>query len=236
MATRVITIAGLFGMPQAMNQMLGGSITNGNIVVPFTYNNFVSWDMWNTEVKQGASSLNAVVNSIYAANPADDIVMFGHSAGARVITNWAHMFAMTCTIPAARLRAVCIGNSERKYGGFVTAASSEIPVGNPYSIYDLAIQYDGWADFPTNRMNWNAALNAFSGMGDVHMEYKTARLGEVGNVSVTERNVIYEWKPNGLIPMRGRQHNAYADEEDHDLRPGIESAYSRPVSLPIPFP
>jgi pimeloyl-ACP methyl ester carboxylesterase len=149
-----------------MPQMLGGAVTNGQNLVQLPYNN--SGLFLNT-VQQGTNMLNA-----YITTGTPPMVVFGHSLGAVVGSYWLANYAQDSGIDPDDLSFVFIGNSVHKYGGALGPESGAewqdwfgdgvtAPDDTPYTVTDIARQYDGWADWPTNAdatLNVTAVFNA----------------------------------------------------------------------------
>lgn len=49
--------------------------------------------------------------------------------------------------------------------------TSGAPEAEGFAVYDIAQQYDGWADFPTNPLNVLATVNAIMGIAQLHGQY-----------------------------------------------------------------
>lgn len=113
----------------------------------------------------GVGALDALIHS----TPGPKLV-FGHSQGAQVASRWLRAHADDPDAPPAdELSFLFIGNPLRKYGGFIVgrpevggAIGLPTPNDTRYSVTDIALQYDGWADMPT-RPGGPAELNALQG-------------------------------------------------------------------------
>jgi diacyltrehalose acyltransferase len=239
----VFLLGGAFSNLQLYNYMpsqLQGAITNGNntVIVPYNTNG-----LFLNIVQQGAQMLNAYLNQ-----GGGNMVAFGHSLGAVVCNYWLNVYAPTTNIPYSHLSFVWIGNSVNVYGGalgpnthawlpnwfgFNVAA----PSGTSYTCTNITRQYDGWADWPTGTMNVDAEMNAFSGQSIVHNSYQNINPSPTatGNVSHVVGNITYIWSMTEPIPLLGNSWNAFTDPLDLALRPTIETAYSRPVTIPTPI-
>jgi hypothetical protein len=242
--TTVYMLGGAFsGTNNYMPTMLNGTITNGNTQIQVPYNNF---GMYLSTVQAGAQMLNTY---LLAGTP--PMVVFGHSLGAVVCNYWLSTYGLTTIIEPADLSFVWIGNSVSPYGGALgpeTGAMTQnwftnitVPSGTPFTCTDMKRQYHGWTDWPTGSGGGlsNAQLNAFSGQGSIHPNYQNVTLATNGagipNVTHVVGNITYIWSMTQPIAMLGTTWNAFSSQLDATLRPTIESAYSRPVTIPSPF-
>lgn len=227
--TTVFTLAGAFGTPSQIPAMLGGEVTNGNTVTPIFYPN---WTIFEAQVDQGAEMLNNAVTT--TTGP---MIAMGHSLGAVVCCNWLRNYGPSSTVSPADLSFVLMGNSVRPNGGFCFDLNyypnSPAPANTPYTVTDIARQYDGWADWPQNSGVLIADWNAWSGMNNVHPDYRGVRLTDPKNVSYVAGNITYIWSPTWPAPILGTSQVGTA-VFDQDIRPQIEAAYSRPVTIPNP--
>lgn len=191
----------------------------------------------------GADTLVAAVSAL----PTDGgpVILLGHSQGAQVIyaalNRWQ---ADPSTAPdPARLSWVSIGNPDNTFGGFQTKlglVKQPLPADTPYTGTEVIRQYDGWADWPDDPSNMLAVLNAVAGMFVVHPNYVNVDLDDPANVRYTPAladgtpgNVTYVWVPNPVLPLVSGT-GPLAPFLDSMLRPVVESAYHRPVTLPAP--
>lgn len=217
--------------------MLKGTITNGNTIVPIYYPN---WTIFEAQVDTGAQMLDTAMHS--TSGP---MVVMGHSLGAVVACNWLANYGPTSTIEPSDVSFVLLGNSVRKYGGFCNTIhwypDSIMPDGTPYTVTDFVRQYDGWGDYPSNILNFEALMNAQSGMNVVHPNYTTVTLNDATNYSYTPYvgskpgNITYVWSMTVPLPILGVTPSTLIDDLDADLRPGIEAGYSRPLVIPSPW-
>lgn len=231
------------GLNNYMPQMLQGEITNGNTLIQVPYNNM---GLFRNTVEQGASMLDAFLTS--GTGP---MVAFGHSLGAVVCSYWLANYVDgplgTTTIEPADLSFVFIGNSVHKYGGalgpetnaewsnwFGTGVAA--PDDTPFTVTDIVRQYDGWADWPNGTANLDADFNALAGQNSIHPNYQNVSPSPTasGNVSHVTGNITYVWSMTEPVPLLGSSWIAPIATLDQDLRPTIESAYTRPVTIPTP--
>ena len=170
-----------------------------------------------TSIDDGVRALDALIHS----TPGPKLV-FGHSQGAQVASRWLRTYADSPTAPPAdELSFLFIGNPLRKYGGYIVGRPevggvTGLPTRNDtrYTVTDIALQYDGWADAPTGPGKL-AALNATQGKFARHsLGYFTADADDPNRKTYQENTTTYVLLPAPpVIP---------ASQAD------IESAYSRP--------
>ena len=168
-------------------------------------------------IDDGVSALDALIHS----TPGPKLV-FGHSQGAQVASRWLRTHADGPDAPPANeLSFLFIGNPLRKYGGYIVGRPEVdgvigLPTRNdtPYTVTDIALQYDGWADAPTGPGTL-AALNAAQGKFARHsLGYFTADADDPNRKTYQENTTTYVLLPAPpVIP---------AAQSD------IESSYSRP--------
>lgn len=250
--TTVLTLAGAYGLPQLVNQYMGGTVTKGKQVVPVYYPNYVNlwpdfsgqsgtitwtkamFDFVHKNVIAGVSILDG---QIADAIQHDDVTVFTHSMGSWVATAWLRDKGPEGRFDPERLSFVLLGNSARKYGGLFQAdVGGGVPQGNPFQVIDFALQYDGWADWPGDPQvitNVDAAVNAYQGMSSTHLQYQRGRLDDPNNAEYFDAttNVTYVWAMTYPVPILGPW---ATPSTDSDYRATIESAYSRPVVVPTP--
>jgi diacyltrehalose acyltransferase len=237
------------GLNNYMPTMLQGAITNGNTQIQVPYNNY---GLFLNTVQQGASLLNS-----YLTAGTGTMVVFGHSLGAVVSSYWLANYVDgpigTTTISPADLSFVFIGNSVHKYGGALGPESNAewsnwfgtgvtAPDNTPYTVTDVVRQYDGWADWPNGTFNVDADFNALAGQNSIHPNYQNVSPSPTaaGNVSYTPTvsgspgKITYVWSMTEPVPILGTSWLAPTPALDEDIRPTIESAYDRPVTIPSP--
>ncbi|MGE2692145.1 PE-PPE domain-containing protein [Mycolicibacterium pulveris] len=128
----------------------------------------------------------------------------------------------------------------RRYDELTTQLA---PTDTQYSTVDIALQYDGFSDFPLNPLNLLASLNAYMGIIFLHTTYGGHSLsgpgvldqGQYGDTHyyLISTDVLPLLKPVQNIPIIG---HALADSWDPVLRVIIESAYDRSASPGAPTP
>jgi hypothetical protein len=249
--TTVFLLGGAFSNLELNNYMpyaLQGAITNGNtsIIVPYNTNG-----LFLNTVQQGAAMLNTYLNS-----GSGQMVAFGHSLGAVVCNYWLSNYVAgpisTTSISPANLSFVFIGNSVSVYGGALGPESGALwpnwfgtgvtaPANTPYTVLEVKRQYDGWTDWPTGTMNFDAEFNAFAGQNIVHPSYQNVNPLPTapGNVSYTPLvggspgNITYVWSQTTPVPIYGTVVDPVVTSLDQAIRPTIEAAYNRPVSWTV---
>lgn len=133
-------------------------------------------------------------------------LVFAHSQGAQVCSRWMRK-TVGEFIPD--LSFLLIGNPLRKYGGYIIGkpeVGGEIgkptPNDTPYSVMDVKMQYDGWADVP-DKSGVLAQLNAAQGRSKRHCYgYLTADLDDPGRKVYQENTTMYVMLPGKpVIPV-----------------------------------
>src|SRR5712675_1449631 len=103
------------------------------------------------------------------------------------------------------LSFVLIGNPCRKYGGYTIPVGQLIGLVTPpdtqYQVVDVARQYDGWADAPTDPNNQLAVANAMAGGLFIHTDYTNVNLNDPNNVTWKEGNITYVLVPTQIVPL-----------------------------------
>lgn len=244
-AATVLTLeGGLVGMQHILHftpkQLRGDLCRTPNHCQPVDYFAFPG-GAYN---EQGAVKVEEAIADL----PADEqIVLFGHSQGGQVIYSTLQDFAdAPGNAPdPSRLTWVSIGNPTNKFGGRRPATESGeqwLPIDTPYQGTEVIRQYDGWADWPDDESNFLAVANAFIGMLTTHIRYEDVDLDDPSNVRYTPElsngdpgNVTYVWVPNDVLPLVAWA-GPLAPMLDNMLRPRIEAAYDRPVTIPDPTP
>ena len=128
---------------------------------------------------------------------------------------------------------VSIGNPENTFGG---KAPDPVPANSPYQGTEVIRQYDGWADWPTDKGNLLARLNAVVGQQLVHPNYWNVDLNAPSNIRYVEGNVTYVFVPNPMLPLvqlTGPFAPLLNPILDPILRPIVEAGYNRPIG-PVP--
>jgi len=188
--------------------------------------------------EKGADLLQQAI----AALPADSgpVNLFGHSEGGQVIYAALRRWAADPSAgpDPSRVSWVSIGNPENPFGGVVEKlglkATPRLPADTAYPGIEVIRQYDGWADFPSDRSNFLAVANAAVGALTVHPLYFNVNLDDPNNVRYTPDkpdgtpgNVTYVFVPNPKLPLIANT-GPLEPMLDKVLRPIIEAGYHRP--------
>lgn len=178
---------------------LQGKPCKGNVVKKLDYPANFSAD----SIDQGVEALDKAVHTI--AGPK---LVFAHSQGAQVVSRWLRRVT---SVP--ELSFLLIGNPLRKYGGYIigrpeVGGQTGLPTPNdsPYPVTDITMQYDGWSDWPGDKANAIAKLNAAVGKNKRHCYgYLTADPDDP-NRKVHQENtttyVLLPGKPNIPVPQK----------------------------------
>jgi len=238
-AATVLTLeGGLVGVQHLVHftpwQLQGALCKSPNTCQPVDYL-ALPGDVYN---EKGADLLQQAI----AALPADSapVTLFGHSEGGQVIyaalRRWA---ADPSTAPdPSRVSWVSIGNPENPFGGVVgklgLKSTSRLPADTAYQGIEVIRQYDGWADFPSDRTNLLAVANAIVGALTIHPLYNNVNVDDPNNVRYTPDkpdgtpgNVTYVFVPNPKLPLIAGT-GLFEPALDKILRPIIEAGYNRP--------
>lgn len=231
LTANVLTVTGYtFGgtIKWDMNEMFGGrfcSRDSGNTCRPVRYNS----DESEGGEQDGLRALTAAIDA--AAGPT---TVLGFSQGATISSLWIRENAGKADAPSPRrLSFVMVANPHRKYGGIrphYDIGDSTPP--SDYKILDIAVEYDGAADFPANPLNLLAFANALAGFRYVHVPgYNEIDLDTAEKLVWVEGNTTYvlirrENLPL-LEPLRNLGLGALADQLNGPLKEIIDSAYDR---------
>ena len=177
------------------------------------------------------------------------VLFVGHSFAARIAAGLLRdeadgdtAFRAAC--PPERVVFVFTGNPERKYNGacnipgsLIIAAygGNGVPLDTDYRVYDVARQYEFFADHPNDRSNRKALSNAGKGFG-LHLDYSEIFMGDPSYARVTEGNITYVLAPTYPMPEAKKLFWGVAREcqEDDKIRAEVERAYTRPFTLSKP--
>lgn len=152
------TLMTALGGPQALLTQLGDNSTATIVGVPYN-----DWDTFNGST-DGASKLLAAIQKLPTN---EQIVVYGHSYGAVSICQLLRKQDSVLTgMDPARIKFVLIGNSIRPNNGLSTMlglyGGSGPTTSSRFRVYDIAAEWDKWADYPnvtTNNAAYNAAVN-----------------------------------------------------------------------------
>jgi hypothetical protein len=231
-----------------MRTWLGGTLQTaaGNTFLQFSYNN---------NPLLGAANMDSAVaalNTTLLTTTGFKEVM-GHSQGAALIYKWLREYGPTSTLSTANVRFTTTGCPERKYGGaarvpqrptFLGRAVSAdyggngFPDNTPYTVVDIARQYDFWADAPSASVVSTAARNNGNQGQGIHNDYTKVGLSDSDLVTIKTEgptsNITYKLKrtyPLTSLSWLWWLPTVQASI-DASQRPTIEASYSRPITLP----
>ena len=211
-----------------MSEMFQGaycSEASGNTCTPVRY-------LSGLPVVGEADGLRALTSAIRTAQAPTTVV--GFSQGALISSAWLEDNAGKAGAPAPEdLSFVLVANPLRKYGGVrpVYDLGDPTPDTN-YSVLDIAIEYDGAADFPDDPFNLLALANAFAGFQYVHIHrYDDVDLENAEKLVWQDGNTTYVLIRSQNIPLleplRILGLNELADRLNDPLKAIIDSAYDR---------
>ena len=170
---------------------------------------------------------------VIATTPSPKTVV-AFSQGATISTHWLQQDAKSIFAPKPQdLNFVLLANPLRKWGGIRSDIGFRpTPDNTQYQILDIAVEYDGVADFPDNPFNLLAVANALAGAQYIHIYgYNDIDIAAAEKLIWKEGNTTYVLVRSGnlplLEPLRRMGLTELADELDSRLRPIIDSAYDR---------
>ena len=228
LAANVLTVTGYtFGgkIDWEMDEIFQGSFcsdSSGNSCTSVDYNSGVS----EGAEEDGLRALKAAMGTT-----APPTVVVGFSQGATIATHWLEEHAGKPGAPAAEdLSFVLAANPKRKYGGIRSTFVEPTP-DTEYEVLDIAIEYDGAADFPTDPRNVLALANALAGFAFFHIPgYNNIDLGAeklVWKEGNTTYVLIRRENLPLLEPLRALGLDALADRLNAPLKEIIDEAYDR---------
>jgi hypothetical protein len=157
--------------------------------------------------------------------------------------------------PSPDVSFVLTANGNRPNGGILTRGPDGVtipiiglPFGNPtptdslnnvYTTIDVARQYDGWADQPTNPLNLFSEVNALFGMIYLHVNYDQVDFND-GIQQQVVGDTTYYLIPTPILPMLLPLDSvpvvghALADTLDPFFRVLVEAGYDRTISPGTP--
>lgn len=229
LAANVLTVTGYtFGgkIDWEMDEIFRGSFcseASGNSCTSVDYNSGVS----EGAEEDGLRALRAAFGVT-----APPTVVVGFSQGATIATHWLQQTAGSADAPAPEdLSFVLAANPKRKYGGIRSGFAEPTPH-TEYDVVDIAIEYDGAADFPTDPRNLLALANALAGFAYFHVPgYNNIDLETADKLVWKEGNTTYvlirrENLPL-LEPLRMLGLGELADVLNGPLKEAIDKAYDR---------
>ena len=177
----------------------------------------------------GYRALRSAIGSI-----TEPTTVVAYSQGATISTYWLRDNAGRPDAPAPEnLSFVLAANPMRKYGGIRPASGLVRPTPETeYSVTDIAMEYDGVADFPDNPFNLLAVANAIAGFQYVHIfGYDQVDLDTADKLVWQDGNTTYVLVRSENIPLlqplRILGLNDLADRLNAPLKAIIDSAYNR---------
>ena len=190
---------------------------------------------YDASVAQGLASLTTLTNG------QTGVIIYGYSQGAVVATEYMRGTG------AVGNTYVLVANPNRPNGGILQRFNGvSIPIlditfngATPTSgdiTYDIARQYDGWADFPKYPLNLLATANAVLGIVYLHGKYDQdidpADLDDPAKTDKTVHNnttyyLIHTDRLPLLMPFDGILPDAFLDALDAPLRALVELGYDR---------
>ncbi|HUH72609.1 MAG TPA: PE-PPE domain-containing protein [Mycobacterium sp.] len=215
--------------------------------------------IFDASVARGVNDLNAAIMAQYTAG--HSTVVFGYSQSATIAT-LEERYLMT--LPADQrpstdqLSFVLVGNPDRPDGGFLERFDGifiqdlgftffgATPV-NAYPTTDIAIEYDGAADFPQYPLDIFADANALAGFIFLHPQYSYLTPGQVASgvvepVSPADTQTTYILIPTQNLPLLDSVRaipfvgNPLADLVQPDLKVLVDLGYDRTAYQDVPTP
>lgn len=132
-------------------------------------------------VASGVQQLTSDLVGTYRPGPDAPVVIFGYSQGATVASRQKSLLSKLSAEDQANISFVLIGNPNRPNGGLFERLAPfgtvpildatfglPTPTGTEMTTVDVALQYDGVADFPLYPINLLATLNAAAGFWYIH--------------------------------------------------------------------
>lgn len=173
-----------------------------------------------SSISSGVTALDTMIQST-----AGDLLVFGHSQFCQVVTRWLRERGEAADA-ADRVRFLLIGNPLRKYGGYGVGRPEfdgrtglVTPNDTDYTVTDVKLRYDGWADNPTLPGIWaslNAKLDRFGINGNraIHaLGYRTANLDDPARKTYVENTTTYVMLPHAPLIPSWRIESSYARPE-----------------------
>ncbi len=168
------------------------SCTTQKVITPEEFWPIPGWGglnaiTFNQSTYEGLGILDTTLQSQLTQHPDQEVVIFGYSQSARITTLEMRKLAdpaYTGIVPKPdQLEVVLIGNINRPNGGILArfpglyipilevSFDGATPTDTGYKMTDIALQYDGLADFPLYPINLLADLNAVAGFWYIHGTY-----------------------------------------------------------------
>lgn len=163
-----------------------------------------------------------------------ETIVMGYSQGALIAADWIEQHRGRAGSPSPEnLSFVLLGNALRKYGGVRPIYDIDPPTPHSdYHVTDIALEYDGAADFPDNPFNLLALANAFAGFQYVHIYgYDDVDLDVADKLVWIDGNTTYVLIRSQnlplLEPLRRLGLDDLADRLNGPLKEIVDSAYDR---------
>lgn len=132
-------------------QVMRGTVMDaGDTLYTLPYDNNASSS---ANIAAGVAMLDAKIRAT-----AGKILVFGYSEGCQIADQWISENYTDAAVKSLPMSFLCIGNADRKYGGFIYGHAAFDSLGYngglpaaalPWAYTDFARQYDAIADFPT---------------------------------------------------------------------------------------
>jgi hypothetical protein len=209
---------------------------------------------YDASLQTSVGLLDELLQLRVAANNPGATAIVGLGAGADTIAALLRQYAASGDT-YANSYAILFGSAQDNDGGFITrfaglpfkitlpllgmtlGGPSGVPASGATSVATVAIQYDGYADFPKYALNGLAVLNAIAGFYYLH--------GGYGGVDLGDPNLVYSYSPDGithvLVPTDmpplltfavkvGIMPAALAEALKPLVKAAIEAGYDRPAA------
>jgi hypothetical protein len=173
-----------------------------------------------------------------------------------IISTYEKSHLIAHPVEGATISFILVSNPDRPNGGFAErfvggyipllgitfngATPTNSPQPNPLLTIDVAHQYDGWADFPTNPGNLLADLNAL--LGAVYLHDKPLTVGGSSQLQGYYQDTTYYLKPSPVLPLLiplaavPVVGPTMAAALDPPLRVLVEAGYDRTINPGQPTP
>ncbi len=204
------------------------SADSGNTCTPVQY-------LSGTPLVGEFSGLSVLTVALWFAPSPTTVLAF--SQGSLIATEWIRGNDGKWGAPSPEdLSFALVANPLRKYGGVRPAYDIDEPTpDSQYEVLDIAIEYDGVADFPDNPFNLLALANALAGSQYVHIDgYEDIDFENSEKLIWKDGNTTYVLIRNKNIPLleplRELGLGALADTINGPLKAIIDSAYDRDYS------
>lgn len=196
-----------------------------------------------TPMDQSEQQGLAVLDKAIKTTPGKKIV-FAYSQGAEIVSmEKRNLLTDPEAPPANELSFVVIGNPGRPNGGIgarfpgvhVPLVGMTLQGAAPdtqYPTTDIARQYDGFADVPSDPKNMFALANMSAGMLHSHMDYLNVDINNSANMVSIQGNTTFITIPQDppLIELLRSMNRELVDSVSGTLKERIERGYDRTVS------